>query len=59
MFEAHKRGRRFNSDEVKKAVHMWFRPQPKTLLAAGIGRLVSRYKMHVEKKKKAADKAEK
>jgi hypothetical protein len=52
-----KRGRRFDSDEVKKAVHTRLRSQPKILLAAGIRRLVKGYKMYVEKK--AVDYAEK
>ena len=50
MFGARQHGRRFDSDEVKNAVHMWLRPQPETLRAAGIRRLVSRYKMHVKKR---------
>jgi len=50
MFGAQKTWTKFDSDEVKKAVHTWLRSQPKTLLAVEIRGLVNRYKMYVEKR---------
>jgi len=38
------RGRRFTSnEEVKEAVHIWLREQPKSFFSAGIQKLVERY----------------